>query len=216
MKILSIDIGIINLGYVFAELDTTGVSFESNFSKKLFCDNYFINKDLFKECITVIDCNRVDITKIKHDRVRICDCKLHHEQCIPDYLDHFIQELEYFETADQIIIERQPPVGITNVQDLIFTKFRSKVQLISPNSIHKYFGMDSEYSIRKEQSERISTEYLVEFNSFNNNYRKHDISDALLMIVYYLKMELEKKAIKKLPIVTSFDQFRFIPEKIQK
>ena len=164
LKILSIDIGIINLGYVYSE------------------------------GLRVLECNRIDITKVKHNKVSYCNCKLHHEFCIPDYLDHFIQEhANIFEMSDIILIERQPPVGITNVQDLIFTKFRNKVKLVSPNTIHKYFKMTKcDYDTRKIESLQIANEYLEQFNSFQKNERKHDISDAMLLIIHYFKTNLEK------------------------
>jgi hypothetical protein len=145
MLVLSIDIGIVNLGFVFA------------------------NIDLETDSVEVIKCNRVDITYIRHNRVAFCDCKLHHEYCIPDYLDHFIQENEdIFTEAEIILIERQPPVGITNVQDLIFTKFRPKIFFINPCTVHKHFNMSKDYSRRKEQSESICKKYLESFNTFNN------------------------------------------------
>jgi len=159
MKVLSIDIGIINLGYVYAEISPT---------------------------IEVIKCNKINITNVIHDKVPFCKCCLNHERCIPDYLDHFIQEhQEMFDNADIILIERQPPIGITNVQDLLFVKFRKKVKLISPNSVHKHFKMDKDYDTRKQESEKISLSYLNDFLSFQQNERKHDISDAMLMIIYY-------------------------------
>lgn len=185
IKVLSIDLGIINLGYVFAEI--TG------------------------QIINVIECNRVNITHMRHTNVSYCDCKLHHEYCVPDYVDHFIQEhLSLFEQANIILIERQPPVGITNVQDLIFSRFRNKVKLISPNSIHKYFKMTRcEYEVRKLESEKITSIYLENFKNFNNNCRRHDISDAMLMIIYYS----QTRVIKKKPIVIDylnfFERFRF-------
>jgi hypothetical protein len=179
MKILSIDVGIINLGYVFCSVEN--------------------------DVIDVIHCDRVDITYVKHCNVKWGDCKLHHENCIPDYLDHFIQENNtFFEEADIVLIERQPPVGITNVQDLLFTRFRSKVKLISPNSVHKHFMMSKDYSIRKIQSENITTEYLKEISTFIYNTRKHDICDAMLLVMYYAKK------FKKKEIVTDFDIYRFI------
>jgi hypothetical protein len=159
MKVLSIDIGIINLGYVYAKLSQT---------------------------IQVMECNKIDITNMVHNRVPLCKCCLEHDKCIPDYLDHFIQEYQdLFDKADIILIERQPPVGITNIQDLLFVRFRKKVKLVSPNSVHKYFKMDKDYDTRKEESEKMSLSYLNHFLSFQQNERKHDISDAMLMIVYY-------------------------------
>jgi hypothetical protein len=184
MLVLSIDIGIVNLGYVF------------------------VNIDVESDSIEVIKCNRVDITYIRHNRVPFCECKLHHEYCIPDYLDHFIQENEdIFTEAEIILIERQPPVGITNVQDLIFTKFRSKIFFINPCTVHKHFNMSKDYSKRKEQSESICKEYLESFNSFTNNSRKHDISDAMLMVLYYFFTKKKEK--KKSKITVDFEMFRY-------
>jgi len=201
LKVLSIDIGIINLGYVYCiyDLDNEINSIKLDFIKT---KNDFIE---------TIKCDRVDITNIKHNRVPFCQCKLHHDYCIPDYVEHFIQENEeMFLDSDYIIIERQPPTGITNVQDLFFSKFRNKVQLISPNKIHKYFNMSKEYSIRKKESETISEYYLSKFKKFTNNLRKHDISDAMLMLIYFYSIKLKEinknKSNKK--ICLDFEQFR--------
>jgi len=191
LNILSIDIGITNLGYVYAEITIP------EFKEKRL--NYNVN---------IIDCNRIDITKVRHRRVKRCDCKLLHENCVPDYLDHFIQEYSfYFENANVIILERQPPVGITNVQDLLFTKFRQKVILISPNSVHKHFMLSNDYDKRKIQSETIATSFLKNFSNFTENFRKHDISDAMLMILFYYKQKNEELPYEK-NIVLDFDQFR--------
>ena len=181
LKVLSIDIGIINLGYVFAEI----------------C----------QDIVKVLDCNRVDITIMRHRKVAWCDCRLHHDYCVPDYLDHFIQEQsDLFDQADIILIERQPPVGITNVQDLIFSRYRNKVKLISPNTVHKHFKMTrNDYDLRKIESEIITQSYLESFSNFTDNSRRHDISDAMLMIIYHSQTlpKFRKKNIK------DFEQFRF-------
>ena len=186
-KVLSIDIGIINFGYVFAELS---------------------------ENVNVIECNRVNIMNMRHNKVNRCDCTLHHEYCIPDYLDHFIQEhQELFNVADIILVERQPPMGLVNIMDLLFTKFRDKVKLINPGSIHKFFKMTKcDYELRKIESQIIANEYLNTFVNFQNNERKHDISDAMLMILFYFHSLKNVKKIKKINdiICNDFEQFRFI------
>ena len=211
LKILSIDVGIINLGYVYAEI-TLNNDITSKYKAKLLNENYLLNLSNIKKNIKIIDCNRIDITKVKHRKVSYCMCKLHHDKCIPDYLDHFIQENDYFEKCDVLIIERQPPVGITNVQDLIFKLFREKVLLISPGSVHKYFNLPIRaYDDRKEKSEQLSFEYLSEFDNFTKNIRKHDISDAMLMIIYYYKIKMESliENTKKCTYETlDFEQFR--------
>lgn len=208
MKVLSIDIGITNLGFCYSEIKFPSI-LGSKYKNLKLNENYSF--DNVKDSITVLKCNRIDITKIKHNTVKICDCTLHHERCIPDYLDHFIQEHQaMFDECDTLLLERQPPVGITNVQDLLFTKFRSKVLLVSPNTVHKYFGLPSDYMERKVVSESIALGFLENFDKFTLNSRKHDISDAMLMIIYYFKKELDNviNSTKfELPTV-NFEQFR--------
>ena len=203
MKVLSIDVGIVNLGYVYADL---------KFDELSTINKYYLDENFL---IDVLDCNRVNITNMKHSVMKFCDCKLHHDYCIPDYLDHFIQEhSEMFDTSELIIIERQPPMGVTNVQDLLFTKYRHKVVLMNPGSVHKYFMMSRDYSKRKVESEKIASKYLCSFSNFYNNIRKHDISDAMLMLIYYYSTknkELFKNSRKV--VVLDFEQFRFIKTK---
>jgi hypothetical protein len=209
MKVLSIDIGITNLGYCYSEIQFPEITGSKYKSLKLNESYSFLEVNKY---ISVLSCNRVDITKVKHNTVKFCDCTLHHERCIPDYLDHFIQEYQMlFNECDVLLLERQPPVGITNVQDLLFTKFRNKVTLISPNTVHKYFGLPTDYSERKIVSETIAGEFLVNFEKFTQNSRKHDISDSLLMTIYYYKIHLDKLIHStkfELPVV-NFEQFRF-------
>jgi hypothetical protein len=212
LKVLSIDIGISNLGYVYSKLDFYPPEPDSRHKANLFNENYLLNKDQIKKYIEIIDCDRIDITKVKHKKVARCDCKLHHDRCIPDYLDHFIQETSHFRECDVLILERQPPVGITNVQDLLFKLFRDKVILIHPMSVHSYFNLPScQYNLRKEKSENLSRYYLNDFKMFSDNIRKHDIADAMLMTLYFYKTKMEKlieETIFENPI-NDFEQFRF-------
>jgi len=189
-KVLSIDIGIINLGYVFVEMGET---------------------------INVLDCNRVDITYMKHDKIPYHDCKLCHEYCIPDFIDHFVQEhSSLFEEAYIILVERQPPQGLLNVQDLLFVKYRNKIKLINPNSIHKFFKMTKgDYDLRKIESVNLTIEHLAKFLNFQINERKHDMSDAMLMCIYYYELNKPKVKVKvKVNIqkytIDDLEQFRFI------
>jgi len=215
LTVLSIDIGIINLGYVFAKIKLCDYSKIFNVLlrriNKKHKDEYSNDvKNMLLNNVNIIDCNRVDITNVKHNRINRCDCLLHHDFCIPDYVDHFIQEhQELFDNSDLILLERQPPVGITNVQDLLFSKFRNKIIMISPVQIHRYFKLSKDYFIRKEDSEYISQDFLKLFKQFNNNIRKHDITDSLLMLLYYHKVkscEFFKNLVKDSLI--DFEKFR--------
>jgi hypothetical protein len=207
MKVFSIDIGISNLGFVYCNVEFPDIENTSKYKNLLLNSKYSFNNN-----ITVLDCNRVDITVMKHTAVEHCNCKLYHERCIPDYIDHFVQEYQtYFNNADIILLERQPPAGITNVQDLLFIKYRDKTILISPVSVHKYFELNSDYLVRKSESEKIAGDYLSNFSKFVFNFRKHDISDSLLMVLYYYKIQMDR-LINNFEFTKDcfdFEQFRF-------
>jgi len=211
LRVLSIDVGIINLGYVYSQVTLRSPEQKSKYKANLINNDYKLNMENLKKNIVILDCNRVDITNIKHKRVCSSVCTLRHDRCIPDYLDHLVQEIDYFEECDVLLIEQQPPQGIQNVQDLLFKQFRHKVRLVSPNSIHKYFKLPNVYLDRKEESEKIANDFLFGFSTFNLNTRKHDISDALLMIVYFYKINMETLIATHHFVheITDFDKFKF-------
>jgi hypothetical protein len=100
-----------------------------------------------------------------------------------------------FQSADVILIERQPPGGFTNIQTLLHYMFIDKVILVNPVSMHTHFGMGHlNYEQRKERVESIASRYVT-----IEEERKHDIADALCMILYY-KFKTD---------VHIFDRFRF-------
>lgn len=207
MKILSIDIGILNLGFSFCK-----VSFPEHFTGSKYKCLLSNQEYKFNHNVVVMDCGRVNITHMRHSTVCREKCTLHHTRCVPDYLDHFIQEHQtLFRESDLILLEQQPPQGIMNVQDLLFTKFRDKILFVSPSSVHCFFKMSSEYLERKQESELIANPYLEQFIQYTFNERKHDISDSLLLVLYYYKITLDQLILKYsfLPSFSDFEQFRF-------
>ena len=196
MKVLSIDVGIINLGYVYIETE-----------------------DFVK--FNVLEVNRFDITYFTHEIISIQECKLNHDYCLVDYVNHFLQEKkEIFDATDVLLIERQPPGGITSVQDLIMNSYRNKSILVSPNEVHKFHYMRHlNYDQRKERSVEIAKKHLSLFKTFNSRVRKHDMADALLMLLMYLhKLKIKNdNIIKKIQVreskcskITDLEKFRFI------
>lgn len=120
---------------------------------------------------------------------------------IVDLVPLFIDDhMDIFENADIILIERQPPGGFTNIEVLIYYIFKGKVVLISPVSMHTHFGMRKlNYDERKERTLEIANKHLE--GEEIPYERKHDISDALCMLLYYnFKVS-----------VHVFDRFRFAP-----
>lgn len=182
MIIIGIDIGYYNLGIVKVRVEE-GVP-------------------------TVLMARKVDMTQYTHTRVPQCECRLHHSREMADYVLHFIQEYsDHLDDADRILVERQPPGGFGAIETLIVATFREKVDVISPNSMHKHFGIGHlDYEHRKQKTEKIAGEYLEHLDSYNRLIRKHDVADAMCMVLYRMP-----RAPRVKNIVPSFDIFRYVP-----
>jgi hypothetical protein len=139
---------------------------------------------------------KVDVEFIK--KVSLGDYKYIYSNDIVDLVPLFVDAHKHiFEAADTILIERQPPGGFTNIEVLLHYMFKDKVVLVSPVSMHTHFGMRHlNYEERKERTVSIADKYIDGEIPYE---RKHDIADALCMIVYYnFKVS-----------VHFFDRFRF-------
>lgn len=125
----------------------------------------------------------------------------------------FINEYaSIFDKADTILIERQPPQGLTNIQDILAYKYSSKVKLICPRTIHKYFYISKlDYNSRKVKTEKISNIHLKEFTEYTNEDRKHDIADAFCQALYYIHVNKPEIVEKKIPedLINFFDSFKY-------
>jgi hypothetical protein len=175
--VLSIDIGVINLGISVSSVDS-----DFNF-------------------IEVIWIDLINITELKHRAVCKDDCKLQHTRTFSDWLDHVYQDNQYFfDNADFIIIEKQPPMGFVVVEQLIFNKYRDKASLINPINVHTFLNMSNlDYDGRKAKSEKIALPMITDVDlcrQITFYHRRHDICDSLCMLLYWLhkkRQELEKQ-----------------------
>ena len=163
MFIFSIDVGIVNMGVAFVHCKSL-------------------------QEIEVIFADRVDITQFK---CKAC-CPLHHSRVMSDWISHFLVRFKtHIERSEIVLIERQPPLGHTCVEQLIFHACREKAVLIHPRSLHAFFCVGSmKYDDRKKcltnkaRSIFKNSEYAQWVLSRDD--RVHDVSDALLFVVYYI------------------------------
>lgn len=172
---VSFDVGLVNLAYVKSKINTSTYTIE-----------------------TILNAKNIDLTNLPHTKVSRENCTLYHSNDVYDRIQHFIQEYEdEFLDVDKVRIERQPITGLVHVEQLLFGYFRSKSQLISPNSMHKHFGINNlDYDQRKEKTVKIAEPYLENFQGWDRN-RKHDLADALCILLYSLSLEQQKAIIQK-------------------
>ena len=184
MKIISIDIGYHNLGLVKAYIDET---YE----------------------ISIQDIFLIDLPKLPHRHVHRLDCKLFHTNELADLMAHFIQEYGHLlQEADKIYIERQPPTGLTNIETLLLFLYREKTELVSPNSMHKHFMIGHlEYEKRKERTIELSNNLLEHFENYKDMARKHDIADAVCMIIFKNSLKKENYRLSNIQKGIPFEEF---------
>jgi hypothetical protein len=204
--VLSIDIGIKHLALVL-----------SNINEKYEFEN-------------IVWFDLVDITIFK------CKpgCAFFHTSTFADWIRHFIDNYEFILTkADRILIERQPPQGLTVVEQLLFGCFREKSILIAPNSVHKFFGIGHfDYEQRKIASVNLTKNYFTHqlLTQLNGNVRKHDIADAMLFTIFWIRKQkdlMDAEILRKnrelamnkfnknigMSLNDWFDVYRYIPPK---
>ena len=116
-------------------------------------------------------------------KVSLADYKHLKSNDMVDLVPLFVEDHQgIFDSADKILIERQPPGGFTNIEILLHYMFKSKVFLVHPTSMHTHFGIRHlDYEERKERTTSIAERHL---NLEIPYERKHDIADALCMILY--------------------------------
>ena len=173
--VLSIDIGIKHLGISVTLLDS----------------DYNI--------IEIIWIDLIDIQVFVHkDGPSEKECKLNHTKCFCDWINHVFQEnMIWFEKANTILIERQPPMGLVGIEQLIFSRWREKAVLISPNSMHKFFIIGHcDYEQRKVVTERIARKSLYTHSTLSEQFdfyhRVHDIADSICMMLFWIDRKKEE------------------------
>jgi hypothetical protein len=159
--------------------------------------------------LVLADCNKEKVNVLYVQKVDLTQYKSRQAPELSDMINGFVTEYaDTFCQADQVLIERQPPGGITSVEVLLHYIFRHKAILISPVSMHKHFGMGHlDYEQRKERTELIASKYIKDSLYYDRLERKHDIADALCMILYQnFKNGL---AFKKRGTCTLFEEFAY-------
>lgn len=165
--IMSIDVGILHLGISVTTLD----------------EEY--------NMIDIIWIDLINITQFTHKSVSKEDCPLYHTKTFCDWIAHVIQDnREFFDMADHILIERQPPSGLVGIEQIIFAAYRNKTILVHPRCMHAYFGIECyEYDQRKVHVEKIAKETITDIKMLEQmKYydRVHDICDSICLMLFWI------------------------------
>lgn len=116
-----------------------------------------------------------------------------------DLVGAFVRTRLYqFDVCVHIFIERQPPMGMRDIEQLLYVALGGggRVSFIAPNALHAYFRMGARhgwawYEDRKSRSEAIAGRYVSANGSEDAKAqwqwlgeRRHDVADATLMAIF--------------------------------
>jgi hypothetical protein len=192
MQYVSIDIGLFHMAYTYAN----------------------INEDF-----TIGDIIDVDLVNIKElcKQCKNTNCNFYHDSCICDYMEHFFYTYQsMLDSASVILFEQQPPMGFVSIQELIRHRYRNKAISVSPASMHCHFNIgDLNYEQRKDATDKIAQKWLAGFKNYTFQERRHDISDSLCQLLFYLSskhrewlIQQERKKITN--IILDLEKFRYL------
>lgn len=196
MIIIAIDIGIENLGLVAASINP----------------NFTIN--------TITHCELINLTKNCNQR----GCILPHSNTITDRMIHFFSQYKHIlDSADTILIERQIPTsGLVAIQSLIHFQYRQKSILVSPNSMHAFYGISHlDYERRKKATIQLAQHSLMDHKEFVFNEKKDDIADAWCYINQWSRTKNKEYEDQKMKeewrqknkkFIEDINVFRYTPE----
>ena len=89
-------------------------------------------------------------------------------------------------------------MGLKDIEALLMSAYRHKVTLLSPNRLHKHFGIShKDYEERKEAVVQIAAEHLSHLQGFSGQVRQHDMADAACMCIYHLTKIKEERRRKE-------------------
>lgn len=192
-NILSIDVGITNMGVVMSKVS------------------------MDYRLIKVTECKRVDISKIYCEEISQT-----HMNRLSGKMRHFLHKYKHlFESADFILCEQQPPNGLIVIQEILVFAYPDII-LVSPRSVHCFLEIQNlDYDQRKIATTKSATKWLSSFLDFENNTRKHDMADALCILKFWIHKNRESYLEEQRLIewrcgnrnaIVNFNMFRYIPD----
>lgn len=185
MKICALDPAIMNLGMCQVEVDD--------------------------KTWDIVDVPLATVIDLTNTRCGV-ECKLQHSGHIVDRVLHFLQNYGHvFVESDLILAEQQPPgSGGESVGALLYSMWRSKMQLVHPGTIQKHFGLPKgDYDLKKQKAVEIVEEHLRGKSRYDNHIRQHDMADAFLLIMHHVAKEKQKTKGKTQKPAVNFSTFAY-------
>ena len=147
-----VDIGISNLGTVLFAFPKNVIDILHTVQKRFQIPFYMITAQHILQCYPAIWAQNIDLTGLQHTVVSYADCPLKqfHSKELVDRCLHLFQEYSLFKECKRLGLERQPPVGHTDITNLMKREFPDKTAFFHPCSVQAYMQVKGKcYEERK-------------------------------------------------------------------
>ncbi len=170
MIVCSIDVGLLNLGLLFAEVN----------------EDYSLDRVLMVE--------KVDMSQRCWDK----DCEFKHAPCAANRILHLVKRFQtWFDRTRFVLMEHQPPDGMKDIEQVLYLTFWDKAFRISPNKMHAFFHIRHlDYDARKKATVERANKALEHLPAWHKLVRKHDVADAFCLMKVWLSDRQEKHLMK--------------------
>jgi hypothetical protein len=111
----------------------------------------------------------------------VAGCPLHHTGMAVDRVAHVVAAYRAdFDAAEVVVIERQPPGGLRDVEQVFAATFRAKCVVMAPQTMHATIGSSGlAYEARKEVSKATA----AEFTDLTPYRKQDDVADAVCLLL---------------------------------
>ena len=118
---------------------------------------------------------------------------------------------DHAEAADVILCERQPIGGLSEVVSYFYSKHPDKLERVHPRSMHCFYNIQAyDYDGRKRCTQTIAKNFIPELccGSLGPGRRAHDVADAVAQAWFWLSTRPHTPPTERV-VVHDWDRFAF-------
>ena len=125
----------------------------------------------------------------------VTGCTLHHTGMASDRVAHFLQaRAAVFAEADTVVIERQPPGGLRDVEQVLVTRLRDKAVVMAPQTMHVAIGSNGLPYAERKVAAIARASLLVPDIAARFAPKADDPADAVCFVIAYVQAAAARRA----------------------
>ena len=135
----------------------------------------------------VVHVELINTMHLEHERVPAAHCLLHHTGMAADRVAHVVQQRQpLFDRAHCIVIERQPPGGLRDVEQVLLVMFRAKAVVMCPQTMHAHIGSSQKtYPVRKALAVLFASQFVPDL-ACRFPGKTDDVADAVCLAMTHV------------------------------